>query len=118
MKSLKGNPRATPFARDSRDRRTIRVARFGIADIYRRLPESWWTESWRLSREVGVQMELPEGVTLQGFQSGNTANRLEPRVEMQLDVEVKLRGRFRKASNSVALQRIPLKFGCVVRQIA
>ncbi len=46
----------------------------------------------RLSRDR-VQMELPEGVTLQGFHPATLPIRLEPRVETQLDVEVKFEGR-------------------------
>ena len=45
----------------------------------------------RLSRDR-VQMELPEGVTLQGFHPATLPIRLEPRVETQLDVEVKFEG--------------------------
>jgi YbbR domain-containing protein len=45
----------------------------------------------RLSRDR-VQMDLPEGVTLQGFHPATIPIRLEPRVETQLDVEVKFEG--------------------------
>ncbi len=45
----------------------------------------------RLSRDR-VQMELPEGVTLQGFHPATIPIRLEPRVETQLQVEVKFEG--------------------------
>ncbi|HBB87216.1 MAG TPA: hypothetical protein DC047_06340 [Blastocatellia bacterium] len=39
-----------------------------------------------------VQMDLPEGVTLQGFHPATIPIRLEPRVEAQLEVEVKFEG--------------------------
>jgi YbbR domain-containing protein len=39
-----------------------------------------------------VQMDLPEGVILQGFHPATLPVRLEPRVEAQLDVEVKFEG--------------------------
>ncbi len=45
----------------------------------------------RLTRDR-VQMELPEGVTLQGFHPATLPIRLEPRVEAQLEVEVKFEG--------------------------
>ena len=45
----------------------------------------------RLSRDR-VQMDLPEGVTLQGFHPATLPIRLEPRVEAQLEVEVKFEG--------------------------
>ncbi|MEP6743074.1 MAG: CdaR family protein [bacterium] len=45
----------------------------------------------RLSRDR-VQMDLPEGVTLQGFHPATLPIRLEPRLETQLDVEVKFEG--------------------------
>ncbi len=45
----------------------------------------------RLSRDR-VQMGLPEGVTLQGFHPATLPIRLEPRVEAQLEVEVKFEG--------------------------
>jgi YbbR domain-containing protein len=45
----------------------------------------------RLSRDR-VQMDLPEGVTLQGFHPATIPIRLEPRVEAQLEVEVKFEG--------------------------
>lgn len=45
----------------------------------------------RLSRDR-VQMDLPEGVTLQGFHPATIPIRLEPRVDAQLDVEVKFEG--------------------------
>jgi YbbR domain-containing protein len=45
----------------------------------------------RLSRDR-VQMDLPEGVTLQGFHPATLPIRLEPRVEGQLEVEVKFEG--------------------------
>jgi len=45
----------------------------------------------RLSRDR-VQIELPDGVTLQGFHPATLPIRLEPRVETQLDVEVKFEG--------------------------
>jgi YbbR domain-containing protein len=45
----------------------------------------------RLSRDR-VQMALPEGVTLQGFHPATLPVRLEPRVEAQLEVEVKFEG--------------------------
>jgi len=45
----------------------------------------------RLSRDR-VQMDLPEGVSLQGFHPATLPIRLEPRVETQLDVEVKFEG--------------------------
>jgi YbbR domain-containing protein len=45
----------------------------------------------RLSRDR-VQMDLPEGVTVQGFHPATIPVRLEPRVEEQLDVEVKFEG--------------------------
>jgi len=39
-----------------------------------------------------VKMELPEGVRLQGFHPATLPIRLEPRVESQLEVEVKFEG--------------------------
>lgn len=45
----------------------------------------------RLTRDR-VQMDLPEGVALQGFHPATLPVRLEPRVEAQLDVEVKFEG--------------------------
>ena len=45
----------------------------------------------RLTRDR-VQMELPEGVSLQGFHPATLPIRLEPRVESQVDVEVKFEG--------------------------
>jgi YbbR domain-containing protein len=45
----------------------------------------------RLSRDR-VQMDLPEGVTLQGFHPATIPVRLEPRAEAQLEVEVKFEG--------------------------
>ncbi|HKP48134.1 MAG TPA: CdaR family protein [Pyrinomonadaceae bacterium] len=45
----------------------------------------------RLSRER-VQMDLPDGVTLQGFHPATIPVRLEPRLETQLTVEVKFEG--------------------------
>jgi YbbR domain-containing protein len=45
----------------------------------------------RLSRDR-VQMDLPEGVTLQGFHPATIPIRLEPRVDAQLEVEVKFEG--------------------------
>ena len=45
----------------------------------------------RLSRDR-VQMDLPDGVTIQGFHPSTIPIRLEPRVETQLDVEVKFEG--------------------------
>lgn len=45
----------------------------------------------RLSRDR-VQMDLPEGVVLQGFHPATLPIRLEPRVETLLDVEVKFEG--------------------------
>ncbi len=39
-----------------------------------------------------VQMDLPEGVVLQGFHPATLPIRLEPRVETSLDVEVKFEG--------------------------
>ncbi|MGI8836778.1 MAG: CdaR family protein [Pyrinomonadaceae bacterium] len=45
----------------------------------------------RLSRDR-VQMDLPEGVALQGFHPATLPIRLEPRVETQVDVEVKFEG--------------------------
>src|SRR5512132_3274662 len=45
----------------------------------------------RLSRDR-VQMDLPEGVTLQGFHPATLPIRLEPRVEAQLEVEIKFEG--------------------------
>ena len=45
----------------------------------------------RLSRDR-VQMDLPEGVSLQGFHPATLPIRLEPRVETQIDVEVKFEG--------------------------
>jgi YbbR domain-containing protein len=45
----------------------------------------------RLSRDR-VQMDLPEGVSLQGFHPATLPIRLEPRVEAQREVEVKFEG--------------------------
>lgn len=39
-----------------------------------------------------VNIELPEGVKIDGFQPANVSVRLEPRVERQLDVNLKLEG--------------------------
>jgi YbbR domain-containing protein len=45
----------------------------------------------RLSRDR-VNIELPEGVKIEGFQPAIVSLRLEPRVERQLDVNLKLEG--------------------------
>src|SRR6478609_6741172 len=43
-------------------------------------------------RVPGVQMNFLEGVTLQGFHPATIPIRLEPRVDAQLEVEVKFEG--------------------------
>ena len=46
----------------------------------------------RLSQER-VSIPLPEGVTIQSFQPGTVTVRLEPRIERQLPVEVRIEGK-------------------------
>jgi YbbR domain-containing protein len=62
----------------------------------------------RLSRDR-VQMDLPEGVTVQGFHPATLPIRLEPRVETQLDVEVKFEGTLPEGYELVSFTANPAK---------
>ena len=71
----------------------------------------------RLSRDR-VQMDLPEGVALQGFHPATLPVRLEPRVETNLMSKLDLKGFCLKATSSPASRQIQAKFGFVDQPIA
>lgn len=60
-----------------------------------------------------VKMELPEGVKIQGFHPATIPIRLEPSVEAQVDVEVKLEGKlpegYEVVSSSASPARVRLR---------
>jgi YbbR domain-containing protein len=62
----------------------------------------------RLSRDR-VQMDLPEGVALQGFHPATLPIRLEPRIDAQVDVEVKFEGTLPEGYELVSFTANPAK---------
>ncbi len=56
-----------------------------------------------------VKMELPEGVKIQGFHPATIPIRLEPSVEAQVDVEVKLEGKLPEGYEVVGFSASPAR---------
>jgi YbbR domain-containing protein len=56
-----------------------------------------------------VKMDLPEGVRIEGFQPATVSVRLEPRVERQVDVDVKLEGNVGEGYEVYAVSSNPAK---------
>jgi len=70
----------------------------------------------RLSRER-VKMDLPAGIQIDGFQPAVVSVRLEPRVEREVNVEIKFEGKVADGYGSLRLLRTLPALACAVQPV-